>query len=193
MIQYSICVGKPSEWFHNFAKRQQEENISLNPYLLVSDSTKRYTSKGFDSLNQRIKENDFQDIHIKKSKGDGNKIIIVLDFTNHKINSTLIDEKQAIEILRVEHKNGIGHLPTKGWENLAREIASLILKYFDENNNIEIYVNTPLPLAFLIGSIVGPMKGIILCEYNRYLNKLCRCIDLGANELQLVNKKHEKE
>jgi len=180
---FGAYIGRkvPNRVYHHVGNIQ-------HPYLLVSDTTKRDTSNGLDSLNKRIKETEFKNVHIERNKGQGNEIIIiVLDFTNHKINSELLDENQAIEIVKVEHRNGIGHIPTEGWEELAKEIASLILRYSDENNNIEIYVNTPLPLAFIVGSIVGPIKGIIICEYNIYLKKLCKCIDLGAAELQSLN------
>jgi hypothetical protein len=279
-IPYSICIGKPSDWFDSFARRQQEKSLRdigirwgdvqriyrlhqtdwvflssnrisekkddwvqitrqlldhfwdlqkrvetvpihhfffvappsiifafgahigrrvshlayhhvgniQNPYLLVADTTTRDTSSGLDMLNQRISESSFEHISIeRKSLGGSEHVIVTLDFTNHRMNPPYPLEERAKEIISVTHRNGIGHIPATDWEPLAREIASVILECSDKGTPIDIYVNTPIALAFIIGSIIGPIQGITLCEHNIYMQKFVRCFQLAEPKLQSVN------
>lgn len=180
VFAFGAYVGRkvPNKVYHHVGSNK-------NPYLCVSDTTQRDTSKGLSALNQRVKEVDFQNITInRKNNGNGNKIIVSLDFTNHRISPPFISEENAKEIIRVLHVKGIGHIPSNGWEDIAREIASLILGYSDNGESIEVYVNMPLPLAFITGSLIGAIHGITLCEYNIYAQTLNKTIDLGNPELQ---------
>jgi hypothetical protein len=156
-----------------------------HPYLVAIDTTTRDTSQGLDLLNQRIPEPSFTEIAIdRKPLGSSGNIIVTLDFTNHKTSPPFPNQDAAKELVRVTHHNGIGHIPSTGWERLARELASLLLDYCDNGAQLDLYINTPLVLAFAIGSIVGPVRGIMLCEYNVYLQEFVRCLELASPQVQ---------
>lgn len=161
-------------------------NSTKQPYLPVADTTKRDHSQGLDLLNRRVAEANFQYIQVNREKRNraGTKVLLVLDFTNHKLAGSLPQEAEAQTIVRVANKNGIGHLPNNTWEQLAQEIASVILEVCDQGLGMDVYVNTPLALAFMVGSIVGPIKGITLCEHNVYLQKPIRCFGLADARIQ---------
>lgn len=180
VFTFGAYVGRkvPNKVYHHIGN-------TSDPYLLVLDTTKRDISKGLSSLNSRIQANDFRLIAVEELLQDQNgQIIITLDFTNHRTSQPFLDQENAKMIIRVLHVNGIGHVPSEGWEDIAKEIASLILSYCDKGEAIDLYINMPLPLAFILGSIVGPIQGIMLCEYNIYSQALNKTIDLGAPELQ---------
>ncbi len=280
-IPYSVCIGKPHDWFDNFARRQQEaclkaigvdwkevqkifrihrsdwvflsspmisepddwvrvtrqllahfwelqkrvEGVPIyhfffvappsivfafgalvgrrvphvayqhvgnvrDPYLVVVDTTKRDTSGGFDILNQRIPSTSFEQVQIEKKVLEGrHQVIVALDFTNHRTSAPYLDQGRAREFIRLTHRDGIGHFSTTDWERLAREIASALLEYSDSGVPMDIYINTPLALAFIIGWILGPLSDITLCEHNVYLQKLVRCFKLADPRLQSVDMK----
>ena len=161
-------------------------NSTKQPYLPVADTTKRDTSQGLDALNRRVAEADFQQIHVDREKRSrtGARVILVLDFTNHRLAGPFPQESDAQTVIRVMHKNGIGHLPNSDWERLAQEIASVILGVCDQGLGLDVYVNTPLALAFMVGTIVGPAKGLMLCEHNAYMQKPLRCFELTDARIQ---------
>jgi len=156
------------------------------PYVVVADTSHRDTSKGFIGLNRRVEEKDRQYIKIALEQRAlaGSKVIIVLDFTNHRFAGPFLGDMDVAEIIRIGHRDGIGHLPSAGWERLAHEIASVMLEYCDRGTQIDLYINCPLALAFLIGAIVGPVQGLTLCEYNVYLQKSVRCFDIADRLIQ---------
>lgn len=180
VFTFGAYVGRkvPNKVYHHIGN-------TSDPYLTVFDTTKRDISKGLSSLNSRIQPSDFEFIAVEESsQNQDGKIIITLDFTNHRTSPPFLDQENAKKVIRVLHVNGIGHIPSEGWEGMAKEIASLILNYCDKGEDIDLYINMPLPLAFILGSIVGPIQGIMLCEYNIYSQALNQTIDLGAPELQ---------
>lgn len=165
--------------YHFVSSRKQ-------PYVVVADTTHRDTSEGLDELNRRVQSSDYKHIVVTREHRNsaGSKGIIILDFTNHKISGPYPGESDAKEIVWIGHKDGIGHLPSADWEHLAQEIASEILEYCDRGLRFDLYVNCPLALTFLIGAIVGPVKGLTLCEHNIYLQKTLRCFDLADPLIQ---------
>lgn len=162
-------------------------NIS-NPYLVVADTTRRDTSSGLDILNQRIPESSFKNIIVERKTLTGvDMVIVALDFTNHRMSQPFPKENLAQELISITHRKGIGHIPANDWEQLAREVASVLLEYCDKGTSIHVYINTPVALAFIIGSIIGPVGGITLCEYNAYLQKFVQCFQLAEPKLHAVN------
>jgi len=157
-------------------------NSTKHPYTPVADTTIRDTAHGLDVLNRRIAEDDYSHIVVERQAPASSVgyARIILDFTNHKLSGPFpqSSESEACEIIRVGHKQGIGHLPSEGWERMAQEIATVILECCDRGSKIDLYVNTPVALAFILGTIVGPVKGLTLCEHNIYLQKSIRCFDL---------------
>ncbi len=156
-----------------------------NPYLAVADTTQRDTSGGLDMLNQRIPESSFKHITVERKPLDsGEHTILTLDFTNHRMGTTYPLKDRAKELIRITHINGIGHIPTADWERLAREIASVILSCSDNGTSIDVYINTPITLAFIIGTAVGPISRVTLCEHNVYLQKFVRCFQLAESAIE---------
>jgi hypothetical protein len=111
------------------------------------------------------------------------KTIIILNFTRHDIISSEL-ESGAHELVVVEMKNGIKDIPIAIWNEIGKEVASLIFSYINLGRDIDLYINTLVTLAFIIGRIVGPSERIMLCERNPYLKKLIRCFSLTDKSLQ---------
>lgn len=162
-------------------------NSTKQPYLPVADTTTRDTSKGLDALNRRVPPTQYTEIAVRRERSSesGEFVRIVLDFTNHKLSGPFPQTREPRETIRVGHRLGIGHLPSENWERMAQEIASVVLECCDRGDEIELYVNAPIALAFILGTIIGPVKGLTLCEYNNYLQKLVRCFELADPRIQV--------
>jgi len=164
-------------------------NNTKHPYTPVADTTTRDTSKGLDLRNRRIAPSEYSHIVVQQvAKSEfGNRVRIILDFRNSMLSAPFPDDSQTHEILKVQHKDGIGHLPSENWERMAQEIASLVLDRCDHGQEIDLYINTPLAMAFIIGSIVGPVRNLMLCEHNDFLQKNIRCFELADSRIQSLS------
>lgn len=160
------------------------------PYLEVTNTTARDTSGGYELLNTRIPNEQLKYISVERTDLPGkNRVIVVLDFTNHKTSEPYIRQDEARELIRVNHSRGVGHIPADEWEALAQEVASILLEVCDTGSDLDIYINTPLALSFMIGSIVGPVRGVTLCEFNVYLQEYVACLKLTDPALRSVDMK----
>lgn len=159
------------------------------PYFRVVDTSCRDTSQGMDEANRRIPPVEFKQIIVDRESGssDGTKNVLVLNFTNHKLTERLPGTEHARELIRVSHRDGIGHLPTDDWVLLSREIMSVVLTEVERGLPLDLWINTPVTLGFMIGALTGPVKGITLCEHNVFLDEPVRCFELTAPELQRLH------
>jgi hypothetical protein len=93
-------------------------------------------------------------------------------------------EDQASKIVEVTYGCEGQDFEISGWREIGMEIGSLVLDYSERNSDVDLYANLPLALAFIVGTVVGPVGNLTLCEYNIHTNRLVRALPLSDDQLQ---------
>ena len=152
-------------------KVYQHAGMVRNPYAVVFSSENIDPEEGYHLLNRRVDSYNLIEFSSEPSEPKFDRdspVLIVLDLTGHDLPRPY-PEHEGKEIIYTSLRNSKGHIPlSEGWIDLAREIASLIFSFVDNDRAVHLLPGIPSALAFIVGTIVGLVPNVTLYHYNRH-------------------------
>lgn len=141
-----------------------------NPYVPIFSTEEISPSEGYHQLNKRIV--DYQLIDVARldeahRTSDG-RVVLVLDFTGHELPKPYpLVEAATTEYVTL--KQAKGHIPlTENWIDIAHEIASAVFAHVDDDREVHLVPGIPSSLAFVVGTIIAAIPGVVVYHYNRH-------------------------
>ncbi len=149
----------------------QHAGMVHNPYVRVFSSEEISQDEGYHLLNKRVSEYSLIDVRASSGNDNdarNNRVLMILDFTGHDLPKPF-PLSDAAETLFVQLKSAKGHIPLNAsWIDLAHEISSAVFAKVDEDKEVHLLPGIPSSLAFIVGTVVGAIPGVVVYHYNRH-------------------------
>jgi hypothetical protein len=140
-------------------------------FVPVFDPEAAGSSESYHRLQELVTE--YHEIKVEPSgDSDSKDVAVVLQFVGHPLSAvdSVFDGK--VSVLSVSHVRYYGNLPpTHNWMNVARELASLVLREVSNGKVVHLFFGLPTGLSFALGHLLGDHNPIRVYHYDKELDK----------------------